>query len=558
MEYFDKYIKYKAKYTEMKQYAGAVKGWKPMICHYYDERHPFTITYPKCAETLRKIYPNCSYKKIEEEKEEEILKEKYEITFDEYKIDPFFTNLKNIDIFNWYLSKNPDRISLMKANPNIPEYEYLVANITKDYYLLYIYKKFPNGRPINNFPNIEDKLTKINEAIMKNYKYNDIMTVSIDYLIFFQNQDNPGQINNHCSIPYLDESSQFILFPSFHQPNYWKLLLLYGAPVINFFITNHKHYSHTQYEDVCYEISHDIRYHYGLFMDGLYNQYFPGDILMTVIPDPKKVALIKKHTDQIKTLIEKISDSNELFYLFFSRIRLILDKIKPLIVYNKFTINNQDPDFNKSLNAFYFFYLFHETTFADDIIKSKNMKHVLDKFYLKPYEPFISNHKTNFNNFSSGDKIKIVNFMSDISTENLKHTRNCVKMIIDIYKILFDAITPQDKQYLKQYYNEKEFNNDNLYCTVKYEHINEYVFDLNFIDYEFKMFVLNNYYNKNLHEGIDVRTICYIKNRNVDGFIFSDGMDYNMTPENNTLLINFMVLILTNTNDIVKALEVLS
>ena len=551
MEYYDKYIKYKSKYTEMKQYAGALKGWKPMICHYHDERHPFTIKYPKCAETLRKIYPDCSNKIIEEGKEEILdKKEKYEITFDEYKIDPFFNNLKDIDILGWYLSINPNRKPLREVNPNIPEYEYLVANITKDYYLLYIFKKFPNGRPVNNFQNIEDKLKKINEAIIGDYKYNDIMMVVTDYLIFFQNQDNPDQIKNHCIIAYLDELSPFLLFPSFHQPNYWKILLLYGAPVINFFITNHKHYSHTQYEDVCYEISHDIRYHYGLFIDGLYKLYFPDEILTINITN--KVSRIQKHTEQIKALLEKISKEGKTFYRFFLRIRSILNKIKPFIVYNKFTINNQEPDFKKSLNAFYFFYLFHETTFTDSIMKLEYMENILDKFYLTPYEPFMSNYKTNLNNFS--EKIDIVEMMSDIGKKDLKHTKKCVEIIIDLYRKLFNNITLQDKQYLKQYYNEKEFHKDSIFCTIKYENINEYTFDLNFIDYEFKMFVLNNYYNKKLHEGIDVKTICYVKDKNVDSFVFSDGMDYNMTPENNALLINFMELILNNTDDIVRVL----
>ena len=253
----------------------------------YDELKDYILVY----QLLNEIYPK-------------------KISYTDYADDPFFDLTKNNylnNLLKWYKSKNPNFEFMYIINPDMPEYKYIIANILKDLYLLFTTTKLPRitenniirmrektteeqWYKLNRYNElIDEKDTKYNKdnlltyfkqienILQNNYKYNDVINIIYSYLFYF-NPYSENIIIGDCSPINLFKQSQYILFPTFKLIDFYKVNLLFTAPVINFYIKNNSHSVHSYIVDPCYEIYHDLFFHatninIKLFYQSLVNEF---------------------------------------------------------------------------------------------------------------------------------------------------------------------------------------------------------------------------------------------------------------------------------------------
>jgi len=248
INYYKKYLKYKNKYHKL-QFGG--------------DLHEYSVElgeYPKCIDLLNQVYPNFS-----------------EVKYNKYVKDDVFERTIQNDVYGWYKTKNPRYLLMKDIDPNMPEFECIIAGILKDLYILKSTKQFPlsgkNPKRINeekkkiNYIEDFDKqitnlLNSIDELILNNFHYVKSIEIIYDYLFLFYDTFNSfffvqkEQFLNLIKTPY-------IVYPSFIQISYYKKILTFGAPFINFKLSNNTHYVERDMHSTIFEISHNVFSHHG-------------------------------------------------------------------------------------------------------------------------------------------------------------------------------------------------------------------------------------------------------------------------------------------------------
>ena len=227
----------------------------------------------------------------------------------EYK-DNFFVNEDNL--LAWYKLKNPENNIMVVANPKMPEFTLLIKKITMDLLKIINESKYPkkHNENLNNndtkktsyelsnkITNDRDKkiinnvLTKISVAITTELPYMECTHIYTDYIkimsgAYFELTDGVNEYdseifkkyvgNNYIRLDgdkyksYCDQQIDFILqilktpymiYPTFHQLDYYTVVKTISAPVINFLITHNRKKIHGYFSSPCEQINHDVMFH---------------------------------------------------------------------------------------------------------------------------------------------------------------------------------------------------------------------------------------------------------------------------------------------------------
>jgi hypothetical protein len=369
--------------------------------------------------------------------------EEEEYSYNKYIPDPFFDNLQNINLLDWYKKYNPEFKSISEVNPIIEEYNIVIAGIIKDYLILLEKEEFPDNDTIND----NDKLKKWGELLINlnyinenldNLKYIIIFKIINDYLILFNSSisiDNCKNLNIFLNSPY-------ILFPSFTQINYYKINLTIGTPIINFLLSNKQHKSHTMVQEPCWEIHHDIFIHY-------YNLNIQIFALLYNIDKVRKT-----REEIIKNILDEIKKDRTIFQNYFENTNYIIENIKNDFIYKQNELYKEDatgkkirksfsellvlPDINKYMHALILFDLFHEKFFFEYLGKNEDylkyylrfynitLKHVFRKDFTSEKDNTIDEEK--YNNFNKNSLENVFN-----GALQLKSDKDKIEFIV-LYK----------------------------------------------------------------------------------------------------------------------------
>jgi hypothetical protein len=419
----------------------------PQKANTRSESDNFSEKYPKCFELLKERYPDLQ-----------------KISLDKHKLDPFFS-IENMErLYEWYLTKNPNFEKMNELNPSMPEYGCLLSSIIKD---LYIIKKISNGEELLKIIEI---LTLIEITIVE-YRYNSVIDITKQYLILFESKLK-GE-SNMCKMQ-IDRSrdTPFIIFPSFHQISFCKIILNMGAPFINFLVSNKKHKIHSSFETPCFDVLHNY-IHYGRMM----------------------TAFLQNKTNYRE--INKKFNKEE-FMKYFIFMSSLINFLKEDFLYNTEITKLKDfdsirnhEDFNKYMNAIILFLIFHEYNFfyKVEIINGKNsLKNIKDmntllkdvfKNYFYKICINILLKKNEINIITNQNIVSLSNLFIEIisnalyidinilsnNEENNNNARNNAILIINLYKEHVHELHEKIKIFLIEFYkNENEnVNEENLY-----------------------------------------------------------------------------------------------
>ena len=293
--------------------------------------------------------------------------------------DPFFTIEKpregayNLDnLYDWYLSKNPNFLPVNTEGLNIqvPEFAFLIAIMAKDLLILkktrkYPQKHFKNTSPSNKYTTdyertyfkcdidsmvlssnskkeLDDSksdfvLNLINKFITTGYSYLAFLEILKHYLSIFNIGAlySPEITNSICKdIKIIDKliKKPYIIFPTTVQLSYAKVIYTIQAPLINFRLSNNRKLIHDTFESPIIELSHDIDFH------------------------------------SRKTHMWEISahNNNQPFNpkIEYPIINTIIQKLKPYI---SNTTGTQPDNYNNQLLTFIIFYIIHESGTVRDL-----------------------------------------------------------------------------------------------------------------------------------------------------------------------------------------------
>lgn len=219
--------------------------------------------------------------------------------------DPFFTIEKpsegayNLDnLYDWYLSKNPNFLPVNTEGLNIqvPEFAFLIAIMAKDLLILKKTRQYPqkdlkNTSTSNKYTTDYERtyfkcdidsmvlhqqkeldnsksdfvLNLINTFITTGYSYLAFLEILKHYLSIF----NIGELyfentQKICKdIKIIDKliKKPYIIFPTTIQLSYAKVIYTMQAPLINFRLSNNRKLIHDTFESPIIELSHDIDFH---------------------------------------------------------------------------------------------------------------------------------------------------------------------------------------------------------------------------------------------------------------------------------------------------------
>jgi hypothetical protein len=183
----------------------------------------------------------------------------------------------------------------------VEEYAFLVMGMVKDLLLIQFFSKMPKAphnvkeedynnlnarisKKLNGAEITEDirrvgfKLLQLFEILIKGeYVYSEFIICLSKYLLLF----SIGNSQAHASllravIDFLKSSLNtcFIIFPTFEQVNYKKVVNFCAAPVLNFRLSNHRLMIHSQELSLTDEIFHDLLNHG--FSTHQITKYIPG------------------------------------------------------------------------------------------------------------------------------------------------------------------------------------------------------------------------------------------------------------------------------------------
>ena len=307
--------------------------------------------------------------------------------------DIFNTRIKSL--MEFYLTYNPNYKNMKECNPQIPEYNILLANMLKDLYILYKTKHFPDQQmreltrtqsdnlskhsiaksiqelskmPINNeqLKELKKLLGQIEKTIQTNYFYNDVIICIELYISLF----NFNFIYEDICDFYFYESSPYIIFPSFYMLSFYKVDMMIGVPIFNFSISNKSNKIHNDIHSVCNSgISHDLNFHQCRMKFGAFKNkdtfLFGCNICLKFRMDQdldQTVRIMKIYFPIMNCIILKINDKieykNKNSKKFFINLKHNLATKSANLDDN---IEQYDKeDFTKYLKSFFLFVTFHE------------------------------------------------------------------------------------------------------------------------------------------------------------------------------------------------------
>lgn len=295
----------------------------------------FSGKYPKCFELLQEHYKDLN-----------------KISLDKHKLDPFFS-IENMErLYEWYLTKNPNFENINKLNPSMPEYGCLLSSIIKD---LYIIKKTSNVEELRKITEILDLL----EITIVEYEYNSVIDITKQYLILFESKLNRKESTKNMCKMYIDRNrdTPFIIFPSFHQISFCKIILNMRAPFINFLVSNKKHQVHRSFQTPCYDVIHN-HIHYGKMM----------------------TSFLQNKTNYRE--FNKKFKKNEFkqYFIFMSKLINFLKKDflynKEILLLKDFNSIREHSDFGNYMNAIILFLIFHEYNFFETVKNINGAKYL--------------------------------------------------------------------------------------------------------------------------------------------------------------------------------------
>jgi hypothetical protein len=402
------------------------------------ESSNFLINFPLCKELLQKHYNVHS-----------------SISLKKYKLDPFFSDNENLqNLYEWYKTKNPEFKPMNIINPKMPEYEVLISGMIKDIYLSLINEKEKN-----------EILNELEKIIRDGYLYKDIINCIYNYLILFDSMLNNNSYRKDCNLLLDLLASPYIIYPSFHQIDIYKVNLTISAPFLNFLLSNNTHKSHSSSVTPCYELYHDIDFHYNFMTMQFFKDLFN-------IRNKNKN---NNNNNNINYLIKNINKNINLFIIYFNFNNSIIQKLKDKLIFKR-TKNNSFNTYKTKenyMNSIIFFLIFHEDYFYKRLFElssyhikltensqekfEKNFEEILKQYFKESfYKICIDNLFTgNINNIktyiynSNTDILKIIkpefkeviesNYKIELTSDNINEIIKLYKAsTIDIYNTLFD------------------------------------------------------------------------------------------------------------------------
>jgi hypothetical protein len=408
--------------------------------------------FPLSYQLLQKNYPNLS-----------------KLSMNIHRIDPFFQDDNNlINLFNWYKSKNPEFKPMKDVDPEMPEYELLVSGLIKDIYLLlknnesnYKINNTSLKKPINILGMLED-------IIKSNYKYIKIINCIYEYLKLFTNLLSKN--NKDCNLLLILNELPYIIYPSFHQIDIYKVNLTLCAPFINFLISNKMHESHGSDQNPCYEIFHDISFHSRNLIIKIFE-----DIFITKY----KLSSNKNCLDNIK-FHQYIQENIDLFKLYFDFMDNNIQKLKDILIYKRSKNNSYNSVYKsdkKYMNSILIFFIFHEKYFYNSFFID-NLKHKIFSTIqnIKKIQISMINRR-NINVFSYEN---INNIIIETIKKYFKNNfyKNCINFLLDndLYKLKKYIVKNNNTELLKLINSEfKEIIENMFKIKVTNENINEII-----------------------------------------------------------------------------------
>ena len=365
-------------------------------------------------------------------------------SYKKYIKDNFF------DIINlkFYLKYNPNYDLMSEINPEIPEYEILIANMIKDLKILDKTRTFPEGEELDardyrkKIKLLKENFDCIDNCIKQKYKYNLVIyCISIFMELFDMSCDQENCKNLY---KYLMKTP-YIFFPTFYMLDFYKIDILIGVPVINFQISNIYKDVHATRHDVCSLIYHDICFH---------------NKRMKLYPMKTKTKNFYDGEDECSPFLKFEYDFKDRFKFYFENMNNLLFSLKDYINYKNIRfldfkdnfINNTIPDnenYTKYMNAFFLFYIFHES-------------YVLGKFYYdlsknNLYQIFEYLYEYDFKNI---DKINFYGFLLDIfdfETKDEIYYNIYLKYFIPFSEIIKEKLKEIIKLNLKEQKEDSKF-----------------------------------------------------------------------------------------------------
>ena len=379
MSFYNKYLKYKQKYLELKNQHGGT----------------FTINIMgKCLELLKEIYTDTIIKELKD-KVKSFYKEKYptfvftdpdieskedskephefyninsNILFSNkfYVKDPFFEKTIFGNMFEWYNTVNPGFKPMKDNKRSMIEYKTLIATMIKNLICCLLFNKMPvedisealKELLPESKTNIESLLTKIETMLNKDtpYLYVDIISIMKAYMLIFESDIYTSKSTNtpeqnkaleeieakkqyKCEYEFkifdILLNSPYIIFPTFYMHNYMKVLLTMKLPLINFYLTNTDHMIHDMMSGICGEIYHDVRGHYYVMNLRIFDKLFTGQETYMYYDLELHDNFLDKITsfNKWKNIIDKINEPANIkiviaYFQFFNKLITIIQEFK--------------------------------------------------------------------------------------------------------------------------------------------------------------------------------------------------------------------------------------
>ena len=206
-------------------------------------------------------------------------------------------------------------------DPHIPEYEILIINMIKDLFILSTTMIFPNkdkfGEKINKekYDIFNKTLLQLDLTIFRKYKYTDVINCVSSFMKLFDFSKTKNiKICELLETQFV--KTPYILFPSFHMLDFYKINISIGVPIIIFQISNKNMLVHRDELTVCKLIHHDICFH---------NKLMKIDQLK--IKDESGCGLMINFKD-------KFGDYKERFEIYFDIMNKVILSLQDDITYN--------------------------------------------------------------------------------------------------------------------------------------------------------------------------------------------------------------------------------
>jgi len=303
-----------------------------------------------------------------------------------------------------------------------------------------------------------------NSVIINKYKYGECLDLISEYMYLFDNKHDKCNLKNENTSP----NSPFIIFPSFKQLNYSKILYTVRCPLLNFQLCNRPLLNHGMIYTPCNQIVHDITFHrqttcFDFFFQRPKINFIPGTNMHRCygLEGFKKNQFY--HTYLYFKLINHIFDTFIKKNLIWISNKINLEDINLLILFILIHENINSYESVDPLNSVfeYFSELFEGTTFTEmfeNIFRYRNETNFYDFLYdLHGYYLFYEEVKTFLDKIIINVKILKNHYneiqrllISKISPNILDYNDLTIKIKLDK---IFDSVKINIDEELKQDYS---------------------------------------------------------------------------------------------------------